>query len=68
MTCPPRWKWKPSIHFSRYKGLGWHFFVYQHTDHNPVIVIQRWGGKWRFEFYRDYFYMRALRKKYGDFR
>ncbi|MGM4891304.1 hypothetical protein [Tardiphaga sp. 839_C3_N1_4] len=68
MTCPPVWKWKPSVHFSRVKGMGWSFCAYQHSDHNPVVTIQRCGGKWRFEFYRDYFYMRALRKKYGDFR
>lgn len=67
MTCPSIWKWKPSVHFNRSKGLGWQFFAYQHTDHNPVIVIERWKGKWRFEFYKDYFYMRAMRKKYGDF-
>lgn len=67
MTCPAIWKWKPSVHFSRFKGLGWTFLIYQHTDHNPVVTVQRWYGKWRFEFYKDYFYMRALRKKYGDF-
>lgn len=68
MTTPSLWKWKPSVHFSRIKGVGWTFLVYQHIDHNPVVTIQRWAGKWRCEIYRDYFYMRALRKKYGDFR
>jgi len=67
MTCPPAWKWRPRIHFSRVKGLGWTLLVYQHTDHNPVISIQRWLLKWRFEFYRDFFYERAMRKKYGKF-
>jgi hypothetical protein len=67
MTCPPAWKWKPTVHFSRSNGMGWTFCFYQHPDHNPVVVIQRWAGRWRFEFYRDYFYERSMRKKYGDF-
>jgi hypothetical protein len=65
MTTPPIWKWRPSIFWHRTPKCGWEFCLYQHRDHNPVIVIARWMGKWRFEFYRDYFYMRSLRKKYG---
>lgn len=67
MTCPSFWKWKPKVLFQRIRGAGWGFYFYQHTDHNPVIVIQRYTGEWRVEFYKDYFYARALRKKYGDF-
>jgi hypothetical protein len=38
--------------FYRSRFLGWQWFFYQHTDHNPVIVIERWNGRWYFEFYR----------------
>lgn len=65
MTAPPIWKWKPKFHWYRSKGIGWQLCLYQHPDHNPVITIMRWQGVWRFEFWKDYFFMRSLRKKYG---
>lgn len=61
MTCPPIGKWRPRIYFHRSRRIGWQIMVYQHTDHNPVVVIERWQRKWRFEFYRD----RRISKKYG---
>jgi hypothetical protein len=66
VTVPPLWKWKPRTFFHRQSGRGWQFCFYQHPDHNPVLTIMRWGGKWRFEFYADYWFERALRKKYGS--
>lgn len=65
MTAPPIWKWKPNIYWYRSNGIGWQLLFYQHSDHNPVIVISRWQRKWTVEFWRDYFFERALRKKYG---
>lgn len=67
MSCPPIWKWRPRLFFHCVRRMGWDLAFYQHTDHNPVILIGRWNGQWLFQFYHDYFYERRLFKKYGKF-
>lgn len=57
MTVPPLRKWRmPRAFLHRVGGMGWQLFVDVHPDHNPILIVSRWCGKWYVEAFERVIY------------